>query len=184
MPARPSRAWRNSALVVLAVRRMVRRSAASGCSTTVTSIGRSSSRSRAARPAPVVAGGRAASAARRPGGASAVRRRCVGPPRCRRGGTCVCWPRDGPAPRPASRRPGPGGGDGVGVGAAEVPPRAAGRRPGRRRSQGGRPRHPLDQEAVEAVRARPGHPDDRPHHARGGRHAGQGASDVRQGPPA
>ncbi len=68
MPARPSRAWRNSALVVLAVRRMVRRSAASGCSTTVTSIGRSSSRSRASARAGAPGGGRS-------GGRSAVRRR-------------------------------------------------------------------------------------------------------------
>ena len=46
---------------------------------------------------------------------------------------------------------------------------------------GGGAGRPVDQEGVEARRARPRHPLHGPHHARGRRHAGQGHGAVRQG---
>ena len=49
---------------------------------------------------------------------------------------------------------------------------------------GGRSRHPLDQEGGQAPRPRSRRAHDRPHHARRGRHARQGAVPVREGPAA
>ena len=80
-----------------------------------------------------------------------------------------------------ARRPGRRGA--LRGGAADLPARAAGRRPGRRRRAGGDAGHPLDQDQRQGVGDRPGHPHGRPHHAGGRRHAGQGAGAVRQGAP-
>ena len=64
---------------------------------------------------------------------------------------------------------------------ADLPARAARRRPGGRGAAGGRARHPLDQDHRQGPGHRPGDPDGRPDHPGGRRHPGQGARAVRQG---
>ena len=59
--------------------------------------------------------------------------------------------------------------------------RPARRRPGRLRGPRRRPGHPLDQDHGQGLGHRHRHLDDRPHHARGRRHRGQGPLAVRQG---
>ena len=71
--------------------------------------------------------------------------------------------------------------DDSGLLAAGVPARAARRGPGRRRGPGGHAGQPVDQDHGQAVGARRRDLDDRPDHAGGPGHAGQGAGHVRQG---
>ena len=64
---------------------------------------------------------------------------------------------------------------------ASLPARHPRRRRRRARAAGRRARHPLDQDHLEGVGARPHHRADRPDHPRGRRHARQGALARREG---
>ena len=94
----------------------------------------------------------------------------------------LCWRGDDHLSPRRRARPGRRHGDHpLRLLAAALPPRAARRRPGRRRGPGRRARHPVDQDHGQGVRPRPRHPDGRPDHAGGPGHPRQGARPLGEG---